>query len=113
MISEAEWIWRDGDVIPWRDANVHLLSLAVQFGSSVFEGVRCYATPDGPAIFRWPEHLRRQWLKGDRHRFQPLLPAALGGAPQQVLMAKVNAIEGADRHDPGHGRQVAQLLQRV
>ena len=59
MIREANWIWRDGAVIPWRDANLHLLSLAVQFGSSVFEGVRCYATPRGPAIFRWQEHLRR------------------------------------------------------
>jgi branched-chain amino acid aminotransferase len=38
---------------------VHILSLAVQFGSSVFEGIRCYATPDGPAVFRLPEHLRR------------------------------------------------------
>jgi branched-chain amino acid aminotransferase len=59
MISEADLIWRDGEFIPWRDANVHLLSLAVQFGSSVFEGVRCYATPAGPAIFRWHDHLRR------------------------------------------------------
>jgi branched-chain amino acid aminotransferase len=59
MISEAKYIWRDGEIIPWQDASVHILSLAVQFGSSVFEGVRCYSTPDGPAIFRWPEHLRR------------------------------------------------------
>jgi branched-chain amino acid aminotransferase len=58
-INEAEWIWRDGDLIPWADATVHILSLAVQFGSSVFEGIRCYATPLGPAIFRLPEHLRR------------------------------------------------------
>ena len=59
MINEARWIWRDGDFIPWHDARVHLLSLAVQFGSSIFEGVRCYATPQGPAIFRWEDHLRR------------------------------------------------------
>jgi branched-chain amino acid aminotransferase len=58
-IAEVEWIWRDGEYIPWRDATVHILSLAVQFGSSVFEGIRCYATPDGPAIFRLPEHMRR------------------------------------------------------
>jgi branched-chain amino acid aminotransferase len=58
-IVEAEWIWRDGEFVAWRDATVHILSLAVQFGSSVFEGVRCYATPAGPAIFRLPEHLRR------------------------------------------------------
>jgi branched-chain amino acid aminotransferase len=59
MIKESEWIWRDGELVPWHDANVHLLSLAVQFGSSIFEGVRAYATPDGPAIFRWQDHLRR------------------------------------------------------
>jgi branched-chain amino acid aminotransferase len=58
-IEEAEWIWRDGEFVRWRDATVHILSLAVQFGSSIFEGIRCYATPDGPAIFRLPEHLRR------------------------------------------------------
>lgn len=41
------------------EANVHILSIAVQFGASVFEGIRCYKTPDGPAIFRLDEHLRR------------------------------------------------------
>jgi branched-chain amino acid aminotransferase len=59
MITETPYIWRDGEIIPWQDAKVHLLCHAVQFGSSVFEGVRCYETPDGPAIFRWSEHLRR------------------------------------------------------
>lgn len=58
-IVEAEWIWRDGEIIPWAAARVHVLSLAVQFGNSVFEGIRCYRTPAGPAIFRLPEHLRR------------------------------------------------------
>jgi branched-chain amino acid aminotransferase len=58
-ITEADWIWKDGEFIRWRDANVHLLSLAVQFGSSVFEGIRCYRTPQGGAIFRLNEHIRR------------------------------------------------------
>jgi branched-chain amino acid aminotransferase len=59
-ISESEWIWKDGEFIPWAESRVHLLSLAVQFGASVFEGIRCYDTPDrGPAIFRLNEHLRR------------------------------------------------------
>ena len=58
-LTEAQWIWKDGDMIPWPDATVHLLSTAVQFGSSVFEGMRCYATPEGPAFFRLDEHLRR------------------------------------------------------
>jgi branched-chain amino acid aminotransferase len=71
MIREAEWIWRDGKVIAWRDANVHLLSLAVQFGSSVFEGVRCYDTPRGPAIFRWHDHLRRLFDSCRIYRMAP------------------------------------------
>jgi branched-chain amino acid aminotransferase len=58
-IEEAEWIWKDGEFIRWQDAQVHVLSLAVQFGSSVFEGIRCYSTPEGPAVFRLPEHIRR------------------------------------------------------
>jgi branched-chain amino acid aminotransferase len=58
-IVEAEWIWMDGGFVRWHDAQVHVLSLAVQFGSSVFEGVRCYNTADGPAIFRLQDHLER------------------------------------------------------
>jgi branched-chain amino acid aminotransferase len=56
---EAEWIWKDGEFVRWHDANVHVLSIAVQFGSSVFEGIRCYPTADGPAIFRLHDHLER------------------------------------------------------
>jgi branched-chain amino acid aminotransferase len=58
-LNKAEWIWKDGEFIRWEDAQVHLLSLAVQFGSSIFEGIRCYPTPDGPAVFRLDAHLRR------------------------------------------------------
>ena len=55
----AEWIWKDGAFVAWEDAQVHLLSVAVQFGSSMFEGIRCYETSKGPAIFRLREHIRR------------------------------------------------------
>ena len=58
-IVEAEWIWKDGEFIRWRDATVHLLSMAVQFGSSVFEGIRCYRTEAGPAVFRLHDHIKR------------------------------------------------------
>lgn len=54
-----EWIWRDGEFIPWADATVHVLSHSMQFGSSVFEGVRCYSTPRGPAVFRLEDHFVR------------------------------------------------------
>lgn len=56
---EARSIWKDGTLIPWHDANVHVLSTAVQFGSSLFEGIRCYGTPNGPAIVHLHGHLRR------------------------------------------------------
>ncbi len=59
QIAATEWIWRDGAFIPWADAHVHVLSHSMQFGSSAFEGIRCYHTPDGPAIFRLREHLTR------------------------------------------------------
>ena len=58
-ISATDWIWRDGAFIPWADAQVHVLSHSMQFGSAAFEGIRCYHTPQGPAIFRLREHLTR------------------------------------------------------
>ena len=58
-ITETEWIWHDGEFVPWADATVHVLCHSLQFGSSAFEGVRCYDTPRGPAIFRLEDHLQR------------------------------------------------------
>lgn len=52
-------IWRDGALVGWEDATIHVMSHVVHYGSSVFEGVRCYETPGGPAIFRLREHVRR------------------------------------------------------
>ncbi len=70
-IVEAEWIWKDGELVRWADAQVHLLSLAVQFGTSVFEGIRCYSTPDGPAVFRLDAHLRRLYDSCRVYRMVP------------------------------------------
>lgn len=52
-------IWRDGQLVNWEDATIHVMSHVVHYGSCVFEGVRCYETPSGPAVFRLPEHIRR------------------------------------------------------
>jgi branched-chain amino acid aminotransferase len=52
-------IWRDGQLVNWEDATIHVMSHVVHYGSSVFEGVRCYETPVGGAIFRAREHMRR------------------------------------------------------
>ena len=59
QLTKTDWIWRNGTFIPWDDARVHVLSHSMQFGSAAFEGIRCYHTPQGPAIFRLREHLTR------------------------------------------------------
>jgi len=58
-INEAKYIWRNGEIIPWADAQVHVLSHALHYGTSMFEGIRVYDTPNGPAVFRLAEHVRR------------------------------------------------------
>lgn len=52
-------IWRDGELVNWEDATIHVMSHVVHYGSSVFEGIRCYDTPNGGAVFRLREHMRR------------------------------------------------------
>ncbi|WP_017443931.1 branched-chain amino acid transaminase [Gayadomonas joobiniege] len=64
-----ELIWYNGKVIPWQDATVHIVCHAIHYGSSVFEGVRCYDTPKGPAIFRLAEHTRRLFDSAKIYRF--------------------------------------------
>ncbi len=54
-----EWIWQNGSIKPWAEATTHVMSHALHYGSSVFEGIRSYATPDGAAIFRLTDHLNR------------------------------------------------------
>ena len=58
-LQPTDWIWRDGEFVAWQDANVHVLAHSMQFGSSAFEGIRCYSTSRGPAIFRLEDHLQR------------------------------------------------------
>jgi len=58
-MTPTRTIWRNGALIPWDAARIHVLSHVVSYGSSVFEGVRCYETPAGPALFRAREHMRR------------------------------------------------------
>ncbi len=58
-IEEMEKIWMNGALVPWGEAKVHVLSHALHYGSGVFEGIRCYKTVKGSAVFRLREHLRR------------------------------------------------------
>ncbi|MCC4263349.1 branched-chain amino acid transaminase [Oceanimonas baumannii] len=58
-MSTAKYIWFNGDMVPWDKAQVHVMTHALHYGSSVFEGIRAYNTPQGPAIFRLEEHVQR------------------------------------------------------
>ena len=60
-MNESEFIWFDGDFVPWDEAKVHVLSHALHYGSSVFEGIRCYDTPKGPGVFRLSSHIKRMY----------------------------------------------------
>ncbi|MBK8295254.1 MAG: branched-chain amino acid transaminase [Solirubrobacterales bacterium] len=58
-MEEAEYIWQSGKFVPWDEAQVHVLSHGLHYGTGVFEGVRCYDGEQGPAIFRHKDHLKR------------------------------------------------------
>lgn len=70
MLQPTEKIWYNGRLIPWNDAKIHVLSHVVSYGSSVFEGLRCYETDAGPAIFRAREHARRLIDSGKIYRME-------------------------------------------
>jgi branched-chain amino acid aminotransferase len=59
MSDRDGFIWSDGKLIPWREANVHVLTHSLHYGMGVFEGIRAYKTAQGTAIFRLPEHVKR------------------------------------------------------
>ncbi|PAF47871.1 branched chain amino acid aminotransferase [Helicobacter sp. 12S02634-8] len=58
-MKEAQYIWKDGKLIPWKEATTHILSHTLHYGNAAFEGTRAYATPKGLAIFRLSDHTRR------------------------------------------------------
>jgi len=58
-IKKTKYIWFNGKMVPWDKAQIHVLTHALHYGSGVFEGIRCYDTPKGPAVFRLAEHMKR------------------------------------------------------
>jgi branched-chain amino acid aminotransferase len=57
--GRTQRIWRDGKMVDWEDCTLHVMAHVVHYGSSVFEGIRCYETPNGGAVFRLRDHMRR------------------------------------------------------
>jgi branched-chain amino acid aminotransferase len=91
-MQAVEWIWRDGEFVPWGDAKLHLLSTAVQFGTSVFEGMRAYDTAKGPAIFRLDAHIRRLLDSARIYRMVPHHSAEKLAAVSREVVAE-NALK--------------------
>ncbi len=69
-ITPTKYIWFNGELVPWERATVHVMTHALHYGSSVFEGIRCYSTPKGPALFRLAPHTRRLFDSAKIYRFE-------------------------------------------
>ncbi len=92
--DEKGKIWFSGKLVDWKDATVHVMSHVLHYGSSVFEGVRCYKTPEGPAIFRLKDHTRRLFDSAKICRMEiPFSQEEVNQACIEVI--KVNKLESA------------------
>ncbi len=68
-MNTSKYIWMNGKMIPWENATVHVMAHALHYGSSVFEGIRCYETPQGRCIFRLSAHIRRFFDSAKLYRY--------------------------------------------
>jgi branched-chain amino acid aminotransferase len=68
--DKTQWVWQDGTIVPWSKATVHISATGLQYGAGVFEGIRCYETREGPALFRMKSHLDRFYASAARHDMQ-------------------------------------------
>src|SRR5271155_5388116 len=90
-IPKTEKIWHNGKFIHWDDAKIHVLSHVVNYGSAVFEGIRCYETEQGPAIFRLREHMQR--LVNSGHIYRMDVPFTVEELSQAGLeLVRVNKV---------------------
>ena len=69
-LQKTEFIWQNGEFVKWDDAKAHVLSHGLHYGSGVFEGIRCYETPRGTAIFRLSEHMARLQRSARLHKME-------------------------------------------
>ncbi len=86
-LQSTKHIWHNGKLIRWEDAHVHVMSHVIHYGSSIFEGIRCYKTEQGAAIFRLPDHMQRMLDSAKIYRMD--LPYTL----EQLNEAVVETVE--------------------
>ena len=84
----ADLIWFNGKLMPWKDATVHVMSHALHYGSSVFEGIRAYNTHNGTCIFRLEDHIKRLFDSAKIYRMN------IPFTPEEVMQACKDAVKG-------------------
>jgi len=73
-LKKSEKIWMDGKFVDWDDAKIHVCSHVIHYGTCVFEGIRCYKTKKGSAIFRLEPHIKRLYNSAKMYRMEPQIP---------------------------------------
>jgi len=101
-MKPSKLIWMDGDLVPWDEARVHVLSHALHYGTGVFEGIRAYPTSKGPAVFRLTEHMER--LQASATAYGIPLDASTEG-----LVKVAKEVIAANELDEGYIRPLAHL----
>ena len=85
-MEQAELIWMNGELVPWQDAKIHVLTHALHYGTGVFEGIRCYDTQRGPAVFRHLDHLDRLYRSAELYYMEiPFEREALRRATHELI----------------------------
>ncbi|MEM7051788.1 MAG: branched-chain amino acid transaminase [Acidobacteriota bacterium] len=88
MSKRADWIWHNGELVPWEQATVHVMTHGLHYGTSVFEGIRAYRSHLGPSIFRLEDHIHRLFASARIYRFEmPYSVAQIEEACRQVVAA--------------------------
>ncbi len=98
-IQKMDYIWFNGELVEWDKATVHVMSHVIHYGTSFFEGIRCYETPQGPAVFRLTPHMRR--LIDSAKIYRTTIPYSL-----DQLVAAVKEVVRANRLRSGYIRPV-------
>jgi branched-chain amino acid aminotransferase len=100
MADRDGFIWFDGQLVPWRDANTHILTHSLHYGLAVFEGMRAYDTAKGTAIFRLPEHIERMY--NSAHIYMMKIPFAR----EKLMQAQIDVVR-ENKHEACYIRPIA------
>ncbi len=87
---DVDTIWMDGEFVDWDDAQIHVLTHGLHYGTGIFEGARCYDTEEGPAIFRWEEHLERLYQSAKPYEME------IGHDAEELTEATLELVRSQD-----------------